>query len=28
LREVSQQIEFLIKSREFVLRFGLPSVER
>jgi TetR/AcrR family transcriptional regulator, lmrAB and yxaGH operons repressor len=28
LREVSQQIEFLIQSREFVQRFGLPSVER
>ncbi|MET0474358.1 MAG: TetR/AcrR family transcriptional regulator [Mycobacterium sp.] len=28
LREVSQQIEFLIKSREFVQRFGLPSTER
>jgi TetR/AcrR family transcriptional repressor of lmrAB and yxaGH operons len=28
LREVSEQIEFLIKSREFVLRFGLPSGER
>jgi AcrR family transcriptional regulator len=27
LREVAQQIEFLIKSREFVLRFGVPSVE-
>ena len=25
LREVAQQIEFLIKSREFVLRFGLPN---
>jgi AcrR family transcriptional regulator len=25
LREVSQQIEFLIESREFVRRFGLPS---
>ena len=24
LREVAQQIEFLIKSREFVNRFGLP----
>jgi TetR/AcrR family transcriptional repressor of lmrAB and yxaGH operons len=28
LREVAQQVEFLIKSREFVHRFGLPSVER
>lgn len=28
LHEVSQQIEFLIKAREFVLRFGLPSAER
>ncbi|WP_235892806.1 TetR/AcrR family transcriptional regulator [Mycolicibacterium hodleri] len=27
LHEVSQQIEFLIKSREFVHRFGLPSAE-
>ena len=25
LREVARQIEFLIKSREFVHRFGLPS---
>ena len=28
LREVSQQIEFLVKSREFVHRFGLPSTGR
>jgi AcrR family transcriptional regulator len=28
LREVAKQVEFLIKSREFVHRFGLPSVER
>jgi AcrR family transcriptional regulator len=28
LREVAQQVEFLIKSREFVHRFGLPSVDR
>ena len=28
LREVARQVEFLIKSREFVHRFGLPSVER
>lgn len=28
LREVAQQVEFLIKSREFVRRFGLPSVDR
>ena len=28
LREVAQQIEFLIKSREFVLRFGLPNAGR
>jgi TetR/AcrR family transcriptional repressor of lmrAB and yxaGH operons len=28
LREVAQQIEFLIKSREFVVRFGVPSVAR
>lgn len=28
LREVAQQIEFLIKSREFVQRHGLPSVSR
>lgn len=28
LREVAQQIEFLIKAREFVQRFGLPSAER
>jgi AcrR family transcriptional regulator len=28
LREVAAQVEFLIKSREFVLRFGLPSAER
>jgi hypothetical protein len=28
LREVSQQIEFLLKAREFVHRFGLPSVDR
>lgn len=26
LREVAQQIEFLVKAREFVRRFGLPSV--
>ncbi|GLP78047.1 transcriptional regulator [Mycobacterium antarcticum] len=28
LREVALQIEFLIKSREFVHRFGLPSAGR
>jgi AcrR family transcriptional regulator len=28
LRDVAQQIEFLIKSREFVLRFGLPKAGR
>jgi AcrR family transcriptional regulator len=28
LSEVAQQVEFLIKSREFVLRFGLPSADR
>ncbi|HYO02598.1 MAG TPA: TetR/AcrR family transcriptional regulator [Mycobacterium sp.] len=28
LREVARQVEFLIKSREFVQRFGLPSAER
>ena len=28
LREVAKQVEFLIKSREFVHRFGLPAVER
>jgi AcrR family transcriptional regulator len=28
LHEVSQQIEFLIQAREFVLRFGLPSADR
>ena len=25
LREVARQVEFLIKSREFVHRFGLPA---
>ena len=25
LRDVAQQIEFLIKSREFVRRYGLPD---
>ena len=28
LRDVAHQIEFLIKSREFVRRYGLPSVDR
>ena len=28
LHQVAQQVEFLIKAREFVLRFGLPSGER
>ena len=28
LREVALQVEFLIKSREFVHRFGLPSTAR
>ncbi|MBJ7341855.1 MAG: TetR/AcrR family transcriptional regulator [Mycolicibacterium sp.] len=28
LHEVSQQVEFLIKAREFVQRFGLPSAQR
>lgn len=28
LHQVSQQIEFLIKAGEFVLRFGVPSAER
>jgi TetR/AcrR family transcriptional regulator, lmrAB and yxaGH operons repressor len=27
LRDVAQQLEFLVKSREFVHRYGLPSVE-
>ena len=27
LRDVAQQLEFLIKSREFVHRYGLPAVE-
>ena len=27
LRDVAEQLEFLIKSREFVRRYGLPSVE-
>ncbi|MDT5066278.1 MAG: hypothetical protein QOK02_2433 [Mycobacterium sp.] len=27
LRNVAQQLEFLIKSREFVHRYGLPAVE-
>jgi TetR/AcrR family transcriptional regulator, lmrAB and yxaGH operons repressor len=25
LREVAEQVEFLIKSREFVRRYGLPN---
>ncbi|MDX1892277.1 TetR/AcrR family transcriptional regulator [Mycolicibacterium sp. 050158] len=28
LHQVAQQVEFLIKSREFVLRFGMPSAGR
>jgi TetR/AcrR family transcriptional repressor of lmrAB and yxaGH operons len=28
LRDVAQQVEFLIKSREFVRRYGLPTVDR
>ncbi len=28
MREVALQVEFLIKSREFVHRFGLPAAER
>jgi TetR/AcrR family transcriptional repressor of lmrAB and yxaGH operons len=28
LREVAMQVEFLIKAREFVHRFGLPSADR
>jgi len=28
LRDVARQVEFLIKSREFVRRSGLPSVDR
>ncbi|WP_233213333.1 TetR/AcrR family transcriptional regulator [Mycobacterium hubeiense] len=28
LRDVAHQLEFLIKSREFVRRFGVPTVER
>ena len=28
LRDVAYQIEFLIKSREFVRRYGLPTVGR
>ena len=28
LRDVAHQIEFLIKSREFVLRFGVPNASR
>jgi TetR/AcrR family transcriptional repressor of lmrAB and yxaGH operons len=27
LRDVAQQLEFLVKSREFVHRYGLPGVE-
>jgi AcrR family transcriptional regulator len=27
LRDVAQQLEFLVKSREFVRRYGLPGVE-
>jgi TetR/AcrR family transcriptional repressor of lmrAB and yxaGH operons len=27
LRDVAQQLEFLVKSREFVHRYGLPSVD-
>ncbi len=28
LRDVAAQLEFLIKSREFVQRYGLPHIER
>ncbi|MET0450487.1 MAG: TetR/AcrR family transcriptional regulator [Mycobacterium sp.] len=28
LRDVAQQLEFLIETREFVLRFGLPPAQR
>ena len=28
LRDVPHQLEFLIKSREFVRRYGLPTVDR
>ena len=28
LRDVAQQLEFLIKSREFVRRYGMPGAER
>jgi TetR/AcrR family transcriptional regulator, lmrAB and yxaGH operons repressor len=28
LRQVASQIEFLVKSREFVRRYGLPTVDR
>jgi hypothetical protein len=28
LRQVASQMEFLVKSREFVRRYGLPTVDR
>jgi AcrR family transcriptional regulator len=28
LRQVASQVEFLVKSREFVRRYGLPTVDR